>query len=306
MRKQIVVVTAFLLLVAATPICAQTPDQQLVDNAFPHELTGPNDPGAHSSTYVTADLNHTGLPLLIALYTNGSRSAISVVDRAGQVVSHPSLPFLKGSGGELELIDLDNDGTPEIIAQLYSGHGLNVPDTWVFAWRSGQLVLISPTGGRHNLQLSLLSQIAPVDVDGTGKLSLLAFPGVTQDDDGNLVPKGTTKIYSLQNGQLKQASTQFTYAQWFSRRKSKPVTITRTFTGTPGATNLLVINDKTVTTAVDSARIVLNGAEVAHPSDFAPQTHVLTVPVTLVASNTLSVEVAGKPGAGIWVLVQSH
>src|SRR5216684_683965 len=101
---------AFLLLSA--PAWAQVSDDQLVDNAYPPELYASRDPEApsHFSTYVTADLNHNGQTLLVALYTNGTRAGISVLDRSGRVLSHPDLRFLKGFRGEIETIDLDGDG----------------------------------------------------------------------------------------------------------------------------------------------------------------------------------------------------
>src|ERR1700686_402681 len=108
-------ILTLVLVLSSAPAWAQVSDGQLVDNAYPPELHASRDPEAPSrfSTFVTADLNHNGQTLLVALSTNGTRAGISVLDRSGRVLSHPDMPFVKGFRGELELIDLDGDGVPE-------------------------------------------------------------------------------------------------------------------------------------------------------------------------------------------------
>src|SRR3954469_25430578 len=107
-------ILSLLLVLCSVAACAQVADEQLVDNAYPADLFASRDPDAPSrfSTFVAADLNRNGQLLLVALYTNGTRAGISVLDRSGHVLSHPDLPFLKGFRGELEAIDLDGDGVP--------------------------------------------------------------------------------------------------------------------------------------------------------------------------------------------------
>src|SRR5258708_32988443 len=205
------------LLLASAPLIAQGSDQQIVNNAFPMDLIDPEFPHARGSTFVTADLKGDGDRVIIALYTDGSRSEISVLDRTGRVLAHPELPSFKGKG-ELELTDLDGDGIPEIIAQMYSGHQPQIPDTWGFAWRDGQLALISPTERVGELDITPLSQMAPIDLDGSGKMALLAFPGVRRDASGNPVPDGDTLLYKLVDGKFSPTATRFVFAKPFYRR----------------------------------------------------------------------------------------
>jgi len=293
------------LALSGSAVFGQISDAQLVDNAYPAELEASRDQDASRfSTFVAADLNRSGQTFLIALYTNGTQAAVSVLDRGGRVLAHTDLRYLKGFRGELQLLDLDGDGVPEIIAQLTAGHGYGVPDSWVFAWRNGQLALISPTATAGKLPVSLLSQIAAVDLDGSGKLSLLAFPGVRRDDDGNVVANGDVAVYALSNGQLTPTTTAFSYAQAFYRRTTGPTKTVKTFSSLAGARKLRIINGIAPNgSAVDSARVTLNGAEVVHPADFKPKAHVIDVPVQLAAENRLEVELTGKPGSGIWVAV---
>jgi len=299
---------SFLLVLSGVAACAQVSDEVLVDAAYPADLFASRDPEAPSrfSTFVAADLNHNGQMLLVALYTNGTKAGISVLDRSGHVLSHPDLPFLKGFRGELEAIDLDNDGVPEIIARLVAGHGYDIPDSWVFAWRNGALTLISPTATPHNLQVTLLSQVAAVDIDGSGKLSLLAFPGVHRDNNGKLVNDGDVEVYSFSNGKITPTTTSFSYAQQFYRRPSGPTKSAADFAATPGRKILRIINGIAAGNAVDSGRIALNGADVVRPADFKPKAHAIDVPVQLASQNHIDVELTGKPGSGIWVMVVGH
>jgi hypothetical protein len=280
-------------------------DEQLVDNAYPADLFASRDPEAPSrfSTFVAGDLNRNGQPLIVALYTNGTRAGISVLDRSGRVLSHPDMPFLKGFRGELELIDLDGDGAPEIIARLTSGHGYLIPDSWVFAWRNGQLSLISPTAAARKLRVSLLSQVAAVDLDGSGRLALLAFPGVHRDDSGRITPNGDILVYALTGGQLARTTSAFAYAQAFYRRTSGPAKTVSSFASAPGRKTLRIINGTSPGGSVSSAHVTLNGVEVARPSDFNAKVRVINIPVQVESENRLQVELSGKPGAGIWLMV---
>jgi len=304
MRTRYLASTAILFLTAVLPACGQLSDAQIVANAYPAELSADPDAQARFSTFVAFDMDGNGQTLLIALYTNGTRAGLSVVNRGGQVLSHPDTRSLKGFKGELEIVDLDHDGVPEIIVRLYSGHGANIPDTWIYAWRGGQLTLISPTQRVHALDITVLSQIAPVDLDGTGKLAILAFPGVRRDDNGNRVANGDGMVYALANGMYAPTPMRFTFAQSFVRHTASPNPTVKHFAASPGQATLRIVNGAAPGgLTVDSARVILNGATIAAPSSFKPQTRTLAIPVQLTTDNNLSVELAGKPGAGIWIIV---
>jgi hypothetical protein len=295
-----------LLFLACLPVSAQLSDQQIVDNAFPTDLRDPDFPMARRSTFVTADLNRDGDRLIVALYSDGFRGQILVFDRGGHVRSHPKLHSLKGMAGDLVLVDLDQDGVPEIIAQLYSGHQPQIPDSWVFAWRSGQLVLISPTRRVGSLDITPLSQIAEVDMDGSGKLSLLAFPGVHRNDSGKLVDDGDVQLYTFSNGKITATRTTFRYAETFYRNTSGRTKSVANFAATPGRRILRIINGTEAGNTVDSGRVTLNGVDVIRPADFKPKAHVIDISVQLAPQNHLEVDPTGKPGSGIWVMVISQ
>jgi hypothetical protein len=298
---------ATLLSLAVVPVYGQISDEQLVDNAYPQELHDSRDPEApmRFSTSERADLNHNGQQLIVALYTNGSRAGISVLDQSGRVLSHPDIRSFKGYKGELQIVDLDGDHIPEIIARLYSGHGLQIPDSWVFAWRNGQLTLISPSQVLHGVLLTSFGQVVPLDLDGSGKLALLALAGLRRDAGDRLVSDGDAEIYVLNNGQYVTSGISLHYVEAFHRKVRKPGPATATFTTTPGRSLLHVVNGFGESAAVTSGHILVNGVEVIHAADFKPKAHVIDVQIDVNATNTLSVDLNGKPGSAILVMVES-
>jgi hypothetical protein len=290
-----------LAVIACVASGAQPSDDQVVANAFPASLTSGK--GVHEQwwTFATVDLNHSGQPLLVALYTNGSRAALEVVSRSGNVLSTSQVKAMKGNRGEIELVDLDHDGTPEILAHLYGGHGANRPDTWVFAWRNSGLSLVSPMQTVRGNEITLLGQTAAVDLKGDGAKELLAFPGVVFDGDGNDV-SGNTLVYSYSSGALQRADASYVYAEEFHRRAAKPEASSDTFKAMAGKAMLHIIQGDT---PVTSGHITLNGTEVATPDSFKSNVHAFTLPVTVATQNTLSVQLDGQPGASVLVLIET-
>src|SRR5205823_168469 len=126
------------------------------------------------------------------------------------------------------------------------------------------------------------------DLDGSGKLSLLAFPGVQRDDSGGLVANGEVVVYALSNGQFTRTPTAFTFAQAFYRRTSSPTKMAKTFAAPAGSRTLRIINGVPPNGGpVDSAHITLNGVEVMRSADFKPKAHVIDIPVHLATENRL-------------------
>src|SRR6202008_317509 len=94
----------------------------------------------------------------------------------------------------------------------------------------------------------------------------------------------------------------------YTRGTGAPVTVTDTFS---------VINPNTQYTLkafngglqnseaelVSSSVVTLNGVQVLGPSDFNQNVTEVDVPVTLQASNTLSVQVRGRPGGVLTILI---
>jgi len=269
----------------------------------PREYHANHSHGDRFSRFIAADLNRDGQPLLVAVYTNLAGGAIRVLNRSGQVLAAPDLPGMRGFHATVRTLDLDADGTPEVIAEFSTGHSPDNPDTWVFRWTGSTLQLISPTCAVGRLSLSCLGLVTPIDLTGDGHLSLLDWPAFKIGPDGNVIVDGTWSIYSLNNGVFTQTSDAFVFAHEFRRGNGKPFTSEQDFTATPGAGTLRIINGMGSESPA-SGRITLNGVEVATPSDFQRKQHVMDIAVTLAAENNLTVRLDGKPGSKITVLVR--
>ena len=83
----------------------------------------------------------------------------------------------------------------------------------------------------------------------------------------------------------------------YTRSAGKPQTITDTFAAVPGEGRLIIENGTgDQGSRVRSAVVLLNGTEVFGPPDFNPHVAHLEKTVTLLDTNTIAVELRGKPG----------
>jgi len=292
------IITAALSAFVCLAARAQISDQQIVKDAFPADLTGG---GRQFSSFIAVDLNHKGQPLLVAAYTNSVVGAIRVLNRSGQVIAAPDVSGMRGFHASVQALDLDGDGTPEIIAEFTTGHSPDNPDTWVFRWTGNSLQLISPTCAAGGLTLTCLGHVSALDVDGSGHYALLDWPGL-QLNNGSVSAVGDWTLYTLSNGAFHQSPQAFFFAREFKRGSGKPFASTRRISATPGATTLRVINGSGAA-ASTSGQVTLDGKDLLGPADFKRNQHVYDVPVTLTADNTLSVRLDGKPGSKITVLI---
>jgi hypothetical protein len=93
----------------------------------------------------------------------------------------------------------------------------------------------------------------------------------------------------------------------FTRDPGAPDTFTQTFTqcGSGQQCQIIVVNgNPNGGNRISSATVSLNGAQLFGPSDFNQQVGQLTKPVTLGATNQLTVSLASKPGSFLTITVQ--
>jgi|GEM_PF-3336710 len=294
----IVLLTAF-----AVRAVAQVSDKDIVDNAFPSALNDGD--GLRYARFITADLNRNNQPLIVAVYTNGARGVVRVLNRAGQILSEPDLRGMRGFHATVKAVDLDADGTPEIVVEMTPSHGLDKPDTWIFRWANNALALMSPTCPAHNLLLTCFARVTFVDVTGNGKLSVLAWPSFHNDEiTGKVVSRGGWTLYENNNGTLQKLPSTFAFAREFRRGSGAPVIAERHFAATAGTGRLRIING-TGKGAADSGHVSLNGAEIVGPSDIKRMKQVLEVPVSVLTNNVVTVKLDGKPASHLYVFVEA-
>jgi len=188
----------------------QVGDAALVQQFFPQDLIDEADadfgiggPAPFQATdFVAADLNGTGsADFLIAAYTNGFSAVVRVLRRQGtsaMVVAEPKLPLIAGIYPSISLIDVDEDGRPEVVVGLSSARGA-VAD-WIFKWDGASLVSIGPMQAELDGNgTTVLGDADFVDLTGSGTLQIVNPP------EFNSVPRGSTTpatftVFALNNG----------------------------------------------------------------------------------------------------------
>jgi PKD repeat protein len=90
----------------------------------------------------------------------------------------------------------------------------------------------------------------------------------------------------------------------FTRSSAKPVVVTETFSA-PNATtyNLIVFNGEKGKNRVSSATVKINGIEILRESDFNQQVDRIERSISLLLSNSISVELKGAPGSFITISI---
>ena len=128
-----------------------TTPEQIAMRFFPAALT--QDPAGTvpvAERHVVAqvvDLDQNGGKFIVAVYCNGrSGGAVSVLAPAGDgaVIATAMPDGMVCRSPELQLLDLDRDGKPEIIATMPQTRGL--PPSWAFKWTGSDLVLLGSDG----------------------------------------------------------------------------------------------------------------------------------------------------------------
>jgi hypothetical protein len=288
---------------AALPLFGQVSDEQIVANGFPSYLTKHGNPCALSK-FIEADLNRDGHPLVVASYSNCVRAAVRVFDKGGQLIGEAKDFGLTGRPSSIRAVDLDGDGVPELIVELGQGKGIDNPDTWIFAWSDRQLRVISPTCKQGSVSFSCLRHVDVLSYADTARLGLLAWPSFKKDPKSNgVVQVGDWTLYGLQNGSLAKLGMQFLYSGHFERESGEPEPVTDNFDAPAAGSYTLRILNGANKTAVDSGHVFVNGVEVVTPESFKSHVRRQDFTVQLQASNTLKVQLEGKPGGQIFVLI---
>lgn len=308
MKRMLILVAASLLMTVSSSAVAASA-QTIVNRLFPSELTVDRlnarvSPEDRHSVFVVGDLNHDGSQYICAVYWNNDSGAISVLSPIGEgsVVASILPRYMGGVEGEVELLDLDHDGRPEIVVTISRSRGL--PGAWIFKWTGEALRLIGPIHRGGDAYDSDLADTTFLDLDGDGTLAVVDHHvgGRPCDDCDN---HEQFRLFRLQNGDLKLSGRLDGFLQ-FTRSTGAPRAQTETFTvvDPTAARQLTVVNgERDGSARVSSAQIVLNGQPVVGPSNFNQKVGVIHLPVALRENNTLTVTLDSKPGGTVTVLL---
>lgn len=237
--------------------------------------------------------------LLIAAYSNRFSGAIRVIQTAGSpsVVDEVNTDVyrLGGANASLRLLDLDGDGTPEVIVR-YSL--MRFDEDWIFKLKDAHLVFIGPAVQKRGCTLSIAQNADYVDVDGDGTLELLVPPA------GHTAETLTT-IYKLTSAGFTPSADKILFRDRLVRDTAAPEDYDTVVYAQAGKnyTVRLVNGGRDGKNAVTSALVTVNGSALFTPNDFKPKQHLLQVPFVAKAENTVTVTVSGAPGSELLFLI---
>jgi len=280
------------LLLLSPPASAN--DDAWANTFFPQSLVqGSVAAGGNVRLWSTAPVTFGSTPYLAIAYSNGISGVLRILRINGEAASLVSeRTDLDGSAPGLETPDIDNDHVPEIVVSFRTGRR-GERTSYVYRWNGSAIApLLVDDSGRDGgfLNSSFL------DIDGDGVLEVVEPKSTAGDDEVSGTIGSGFDTYKLINGSL-LLQTQITtpYVGLFIRGTGAPKTISEDVTADPGAYVLRISNGDQTGHLVDSAEIRLNGVVILGPSQFKPTKQTISLPVTLTALNTISVELRSAP-----------
>ena len=258
--------------------------------------------------YLDADLNGTGSKNYVVVgFTNGFMGAISVVQKSPSgfaQVAAPVFDLMAGGHPNLQLLDLDRDGKPEVILSLLAAHGNHV--NWVLKWDGVTLTSIGPLAlyegepvgsGPCNAEF--------IDLEGDGVLEAVSPPdygGLSTLEEWRTSER-TYDIYRLRSGKYSAAAHSAIYSGGHSRNGLHETD--EFIVAAAGAGyRLLVVNGAGNGGNRSSGEIAINGQTVASPSQFGNNAPVVNLPISLRAgTNTIDMRISGPSWASFRVFI---
>src|SRR6266540_11830 len=176
-RKSYVAVVAVLAI--AVSLLADSPvDRSIAMKFYPASLDADweatHAPGT-APTRITqplrVDFDQTGNDdYLVVAYSNGSTVSLRVIKGAtadSAVLVTEAKESISGDGRPaVTAVDIDNDGTPEIVVELYHA-------SWIYKYADRKLGIFGPTRQTRRGIETAVGTSTMIDIDGDGVLELL-------------------------------------------------------------------------------------------------------------------------------------
>jgi hypothetical protein len=256
----------------------------------------------------------TGFPspesqdFLVAGYTDG---AVQMLKRQ-QDDTYERVALFAGSGFSffgffcrLDLVDLDDDGTPEILFALdEGGTGKEITADWYFRWSGTDFVNLTPVIDGDSQLIKSYS----VDIDLDGKLEVIGLdpePGGTLTET-ELYNAGQV-VYSLTPKGLHRQKAIY-YSEQFKKAEAGQVeeSTLLNFRRQPAGELLITIVNGSAGAAhrLSSAIVELNGEQVIAAGELNPGIATLTKRVQLKRENDFRLRLDGPPGSTLILVVE--
>jgi FG-GAP-like repeat len=300
-------VLCLLLQLGAAGAAAQT-DSQVVAMLFPQRLVEESEqdsqaggpPPFRTFRYAVADLDNDGSRFIVAAYSNGFSGVVRVlrrVDGNARVVDEPDLPLLGGIFPDLQLLDFDGDGRPEVAVSYSSARG--PPADWVFRWDGTRLRLFGPTTIDESGDVDTpLSNADYTDIDGDGLLEIL---NPIEADSGDRV----WQVYRLEGSAFTSGPPLY-YLGDFYFPVTMPALAADSFrvpSPGPGFELTVVNGERDGGNRVHGGTIQLNGRPVVTPNDLGEGVRAVVRRVSVLARNRIAVTLVGPSGSHVLVAV---
>jgi hypothetical protein len=277
---------------AAPP--APSPDEQLVSAAFPAALDLGGG-GEKTYDFARADLAHNGSSDYIVAVYGGDHGIVRVLQptSTGSVVAaEADYPAMGGQFPRLRLVDLNRDGTPEIVASFATAGGGE--ETWIFRWGTNQLSLLGPTtvSGRHAIVHSTLAMSDFFDLDGDGVPEIVEFDG----------QRGDQTLKRQANGTYVRTGPPLVYVNRYERQTTEPELFTGVFPSQAGQT----LNVKMVVapgSAPPQGDLYINGQLVFDHPVFTKGSWMVEATITAQDINEVESMLDGPVGSAVNVVV---
>lgn len=249
---------------------------------------------------ICADVSRDNIRMTAILFSNNIGMRLVIADAAGQLLSTaPEVMF--GHARALELIDLDRDGVPELMASGIAPHAVVY---WAFR--------IDDTGRarvlRSNSSAGPITDPEILDLGpGESMLLLDVKEGSSPDDDGQRVTEWLYTPYTMTAGYL-QADPKMhvlSFAQVRRERGKPPVeTIDFAAENTSAQARITLLNGASDGhDRCSSGSISVNGIEVLSESSFSQQTYRKDVNVPVLTDNEVTAELRGGPDCSVTLLI---
>lgn len=287
--SDLAVLATVLILSAAPAFCADDVATVIAAH-YPAELMSEEIPEIQTRfwDYKAIDLDgDSSTSEMVVLYSNLSEGQLCVLRTDAAATERLcAAEDLHGSRASLEVMDLESDGRPEFSATLHS-FGDGGAFSWLFRWREGWETL---TAEGEPLRDPLF-----FDFDGDGDLDAL----------NGAEYRAETQLIHFWQGQGFEPG-EWRVVQWTSLHRKEGPPTTKEYEVSLGEGE----HDYRIRVAFDngvtSATVSMNGSAIFAPHHFRPGVRALVSPtMTLTEPAQLRIELQGKPGGELYVIVES-
>jgi hypothetical protein len=307
-------IVSLLAVAAAQPQMETDPAGKIVLRSIPQQLIDKvtKRPENLAMSFAVFDQWPTGAPkTIVTAYSNalGTAALVLKVAQDGTSVVAYQTSDLVGGIADVRLFDVDGDGVKEVVISFGSETGKD--RSYIFRWDGSSLVDVGPDA-------RLPQNVSFSDLYHDGTLALIApilhhIAAATEaepQERGSFGPAPQIEgysIYHFRNGKF-VFDRNILLALSFTQRTRARLLRSHIYEALPGAHGPYVLKIVNGVSGgkhrVASGRVLLNGHEVAGPTQLNSNAEFLQVPISLVQVNYLKIELDGEAGGLVSLTIE--